>query len=82
MSSFDFRTVTRPIPPNRIRQEILARLLWGILGRIENILIEDRLKEDGTEQLRPFLSDALAKEDVAVPSVSRMSVYSIDSLQP
>lgn len=41
-------------------------------------MIEDGLKADGTEQLRPFLSHALAIEDVAVPSVSRMSVYSKD----
>jgi hypothetical protein len=78
MSTFDFRTVTTPIPPNRIRQEILTRLRWSILGSVEDILVEDGLKEDGTEQLRPFLSHALALEDVAVPSASRMVVYSKD----
>ncbi|EAT89010.1 hypothetical protein SNOG_03805 [Parastagonospora nodorum SN15] len=45
---------------------------------VEDILVEAGLKEDGTEQLRPFLSHALALEDVAVPSASRMVVYSKD----
>jgi hypothetical protein len=78
MSTFDFRIVTSPIPPNRIRQEILTRLRWSILGRAEDILVEDGLREDGTEQLCPFLSHALAMEDVAVPSASRILVYSQD----
>jgi hypothetical protein len=39
-------------------------------------MIEDGLAEDGTEQLLSFLSHALPTETVAVPPVSRISVYS------
>jgi hypothetical protein len=80
MSNFDFRTVIKsgPLPPDRIRQEILTRLRWSLLGPVEGVMIEDGLKEDGTEKLRPFLSHALAMEDVAVPPTSRLSIYNKD----
>lgn len=70
MSTFNSQPVTRPLPlppsSNRLREDVLARLHWSILGSVEDITIEDGFNEDRTAQLLPFLSHTLATENATV----------------
>ncbi|KAH3998549.1 hypothetical protein HBI56_205020 [Parastagonospora nodorum] len=68
----------QPKPPDRIRQEVLLKLRWSILGSLENISIQTGINEDGTEECQPFLAHPLAMESLAIPPVSRLQLDATD----
>ncbi|KAH9863551.1 hypothetical protein J1614_009483 [Plenodomus biglobosus] len=78
MSAFGFPPVLIGIPLDCIKQEVLSRLRWSILGSVEDIYIETELYQDGTDERRPFLSHPVAMESLTVPPVNRIQISSED----
>lgn len=78
MSAFGFPPVLVGIPFDRIKQEVLSRLRWSILGSVEDIRIETGLNQDGTEELRPFPSHPLAMKSLTVPPTNRILISSMN----
>jgi hypothetical protein len=70
--------IFQPVPPDRIRLEILLRLRWSILGSLEDIRIQTSINEDGTEECQPLFSHPLAMELLAAPPVSRLQLNATD----
>ncbi|KAH7091910.1 hypothetical protein FB567DRAFT_516113 [Paraphoma chrysanthemicola] len=78
MSTSVSTPLTIGIPLDRIKQEVIFRLRWSILGSVEDIQIQTGLRQDGTEERLPFLSHPLAMEFLTDPPVKCVTISLAD----
>ncbi|KAF2820488.1 hypothetical protein CC86DRAFT_360193 [Ophiobolus disseminans] len=71
----------RPQAPDRIKQDLLARIRWNFSKSVDDVEIEDGLDEDGTERRQPFFSDPTAAESLAEPPISSVLINSADIIK-